>query len=355
MNILDQSAALQKYNSAKIMESIAKLPEQAKNAYLSALALKLPFTWRKFNSIVVCGIGGSNLASELWRALFGREAKIPMVLVRHYHLPNFADKNTLVIISSYSGNTEETVSCLQEAIAKKAKIICLAQGGKVLSLAKKHRLPYFPFDAKDNPSRQPRYSLGSQFGALLGLLTKLKIQKLNRAEILADLEYLEVLNALFDANSPLAKNPAKQLAVACQNKMPFVVAANFLSASAHILANQINESAKNFAVPFTIPELNHHLLESLSYPKAAGSQIKFLFFSSSLYPERIQKRFQVTEKILAKQKIDYLEYHIKGESRLMAALEILLLGSWLSFYLAALNGQNPAAIPWVDLFKSELR
>ncbi|HLD28166.1 MAG TPA: SIS domain-containing protein, partial [Patescibacteria group bacterium] len=137
--------------------------------------------------------------------------------------------------------------------------------------------------------------------------------------------------------------------------LPILVGAEFLSANGHIIANQINESAKNFAVPFVIPELNHHLMEGLLLPSAVTSRIRFVFFNSSLYHSENKKRFAITQQVLRRQQIKYMEYTINGSSRLEAALEILLFGSWLSFYLTVINEQNPTDIKWVDYFKAELK
>ena len=343
MTILDNSKIIKQYNKFKIAES-----------WLDVLSLKVPKNYHKFQNVVISGMGGSNLASEMIRSIYGKKIKTPLILVRNYHLPQFVNNQSLVIISSYSGNTEEPLNCLQEAIKKKAKIFCLAGGGRLLSLAKKHKLPHYQLNQKLNPAGQPRYGLGLQLGALLAFFKKIKLINLNSTEIGPILEYLSVLNKSFLPETVSAKNLAKNIALELSDHLPILVAAEFLSANTHILANQINESAKNLAEHYTIPELNHHLLEGLKFPQIITNKTKFLFFNSDLYSDKVNRRFTVTEKILKKQKIKFIDYTICGTNTLLVALEILLLGSWASYYLTILNKQNPVALPYVDLFKKEL-
>lgn len=354
MKILDDLKVLQDYNRSKVADTISFLPEQINQSWDGAIKLKLPKNYSNFQNVVVCGMGGSNLATELIRSVYGSDFKIPFILVRNYNLPQFVNNKSLVIISSYSGNTEETLSCLQQAKAKKAKIICLSSGGKLSALAKKNKLPNYQIDKKYNPSGQPRYAIGLQLGAVLAIFSQMKLIKLSPTELKQSSEYLSILNQTFIPEINGQSNFAKKLADEIKGQLPILVASDFLSANIHILANQINESAKNIAQHYTIPELNHHLMEGLKLPTAISSKIKFIFFNSSLYSPIISRRFYITEKVLKNQKIKFIDYSISSDSKLLTALEVLLLGSWTSYYLTILNQQNPTAIPWVDFFKKEL-
>ena len=136
--------------------------------------------------------------------------------------------------------------------------------------------------------------------------------------------------------------------------MIFIAGSEHLSGNARVLANQINESAKQLAVPFKIPELNHHLLEAFSYPRRAIDACVFLSLDSALYSRPIKKRFAATEQVFDKLKIECLTLESLSAGKLDSILEILAIGSWASFYLTMLNGENPAKIPWVNFFKKEL-
>jgi glucose/mannose-6-phosphate isomerase len=294
-------------------------------------------------------MGGSNLASEMLRAIF--PFQLPFTLVRNYNLPAFVDKDTLVIIDSYSGNTEEMIFCLKTAVKIKSKIVVISSGGELSALAKRNRLPLFNLNPEFNPSRQPRYDIGSQLGASL---TVLKNFTTIEADIDSAAVFLAKLGQTLMPVIPARNNPAKTLARQLSGKQILIFGAEHLAPNAHILANQFNESAKQLAHPYAIPELNHHFLEALALPKPVAKNTTVLFLSSATYSLRISKRIIVTKKVLDKLGIKHLTLESTANDKWLSALETLARGSWLSFYLAMLNDVNPAQIPWVDFFKKEL-
>lgn len=354
MNTLDNRAKLRRYNRSHVADSLANFPLQLQASWKAAKKLSLPKNYRQFSNLIFCGMGGSNLASELARAVFAAEISKPIAIVRGYDLPAYAGRDTLVIITSYSGNTEETISCYKQAKKARAKIICLASGGQLAKLAKAGKTPYYEIDKSLNPSNQPRYDVGSQLGATLGILRKLRLISISDSVIAKIINYSRQLGHKLIFSIPFDDNPAKQLAQELSDKIVAITGAGILSANAHILANQINESAKQLAVHFKIPELNHHLLEGLSFPKEAKQQLQFLFLESTLYDKSIAKRFAVTRKVLLANKISSLTFKTRGRTPLEAAVETLVFGGWASYYLAVINRQDPAEIPWVNYFKQEL-
>ena len=342
-------------HNQKVIESLLALPDQLSSAWQEGQFLNVKkLSGTKFKNIVCCGMGGSNLAMELVRSVYGHQLKVPVVLVRNYHLPTFAGKDSLIIISSYSGTTEETISCLREARSKKLKIFCLSTGGEIISQAKRYKLPYYLLDLKSNPSGQPRYGINSQIGILIALLSKLKIISATPREIEALSANLKNLNFSYWSKNGEA-NPATDLAAQLANKSIIIVSAQFLAANGHILANQINESAKQLAHPYLLPELNHHLLDGLAFPRSVSKATKFVFLNSSNYENNIHKRTAITQKILSRQKISFVNHFSPASSRLAAALEILLFGSWVSYYLSEINGVDPTDVPWVKFLKAELK
>ena len=355
MTKLDQLEKLKKFNQGRVADSFLLLPEQLMVGWLMGQAVSLPASWRSFGGVVCCGMGGSNLASELVYGVYGPQIKVPFFLVRYYNLPAFVGPDTLVIISSYSGDTEEPLFCLRLALKAKAKIICLTAGGQLLSASHKHHLPLYLIDQKYNPSGQPRYGLGLQLGLLLAALSKLKLIKVNLSEIKAASEQGAILNSWWRLEVASKNNLAKALAQQLFGRLPVIVGADLSTANAHILANQLQESAKNLALNFPLPELNHHLLDGLLLPPAVSAKIKFLFFHYQTANQELKKRFAFTQAVLRQQGLEFIDYAISGPERLSAAWEFLVLGSWVSFYLAVLNGQRPEKIFWTQRFKTLLR
>ncbi|MFA5020738.1 MAG: SIS domain-containing protein [Patescibacteria group bacterium] len=351
---LDNLTAVKKLDQKNVAGSIANLPQQLLASWTAAKKIKIPAAFAQADNIVFCGLGGSNLASELLRRVFGAQIKVPLILARGYNLPAFAGPGTLVIIDSYSGNTEETLACLSQARKMKTKIICISAGGKIAALAKKNRLVHFKIDPALNPSGQPRYDIGSQLGTALAIFDKLKLIGISEKELIGIARGLAELNAKVSLISKSKNNPAKKLAAGLAGKNIYIIGAEHLSANAHILANQINESAKHLASPYRIPEFNHHFLEALTFPKKVTRQTAFIFLVSADYSPRIMKRFIITKRILDQKKIKNYLIRSTVPGALRQALEVLAVGSWASLYLALINGVNPAAIPWVDYFKSSL-
>jgi len=122
----------------------------------------------------------------------------------------------------------------------------------------------------------------------------------------------------------------------------------------HTIVNQINESAKNFSCYFPLPELNHHLMEGLTNPKNNSKNLIFVFIESNLYLKRIQLRYKITKEVLKKKNIEYVEFKAKEKTKILQSFEILLFGSYLSFYLSMLYKIDPSLIPWVEYFKKRL-
>lgn len=354
MTILDDHKKIKKYDRFRMLETIEDFSLQVQQAWREVKKIKLPKNYRKVEKIVINGMGGSGLSGHMIKELYKEDLRIPLEVINSYTLPWYLDRHTLYIISSYSGSTEEPIGTGKVAAWRKAKILGITTGSKLGAFLKRHNYPGYIFNPKFNYCKQPRLGLPYSLVAHLGLLKKAGFIKISEQEIKQVIELLPKLNKKWSGRIKQKDNLAKQLAVLCQDKIPTIVASQFLSGNAHVMANQINENSKNFSNYFIIPELNHHLLEGLTFPKSARSQFCFVFIESGLYPPRLTARYRVTQKILAKKKIKFIRVKTQSQEKLEQVFEILTLGSYLSFYLAVLNKVDPALIPFVDLFKKEL-
>ena len=155
-------------------------------------------------------------------------------------------------------------------------------------------------------------------------------------------------------NIPSSKNLAKLLAKRLKDTHPFIITAEHLRGFANGFANQINETAKMISDFRYIPELNHHLMEGLKRPKSIHNTGLFVFLLSNLYSERIQKRFEITKKVVSKQNVKTHQIELQGKNKLEQVLEAFVLSSFTTFYMAILYETDPVAIPWVDYFKKKL-
>ncbi|MEA3272735.1 MAG: SIS domain-containing protein [Patescibacteria group bacterium] len=323
-----------KSDEAKVLSSISGLKNQCQDVWHAALRLKIKK--QKVKNIVVAGMGGSALGAHIVLSVFGDSLESPFVIVNNYFLPEFVNKDTLVILSSYSGNTEEALSCLEDAKKRKAKIVCLTSGGLLEKRAKQNKISLVIFDTKHNPSGAPRFGLGYSIFGILGILSKTGVLKIKKPQV----------------NILIQKDFSKKMAKKLYGKIPVVVGSEFLVGNLHAFQNQLHETAKNFACYFELPELNHHLMEGLDKGK---KNLVFLFLESNFYHKKNQKRYSLTKEIVKKNKISIVDYKLKSKDKLLASLECLAFSSLVSFYLGALNRVNPVENPWVDYFKKKLK
>ena len=336
------------------MDSIIALPEQVDQAFREVTALEIPKEYGSAKNIVVTGMGGSALGGRIADSLTLSGLRAPLEVSTEISLPKYVNEESLVIVSSYSGGTAETIASLKDAIDKKAMIIGVTSGGKLEEILKKEKLPRYVYNPVANPSNQPRMGLGYSIISTLTILAKLSFLTLDETDILRIVRLMGEAISEFGPDSPQNKNLAKGLAVKLKGKIPVLVASEHLVGTAHAFKNQLNENAKAFSLLFDIPEMNHHLLEGLRNPHQAKELLNFVLLESELYSEEIKKRYPITRDVIEQNGVETSLYKPRGEKKLEQIFEVLVLGSFVSLYLAILNDLDPSPIPWVDYFKSKL-
>ncbi|MEK7624974.1 MAG: SIS domain-containing protein [Patescibacteria group bacterium] len=342
-----------KLDSQNMLGSLLKLADQIEQIAEEARELKLPVSYKKTKKIVFFGMGGSALGAHCISSIYKKDLKLPAEIVNDYDAPGMVDRDTLAIAVSYSGGTEETLSALRAAHKRGAKLVVVTSGGELARYAGANKIPALIFKINNNPCGSPRMGLGyTTFGPLL-ILSKLGLLKISIAQIKEAVAVVRRCQDSFGTGNNGGQNAAKLFAGNLLTGNVWFVGAEHLSGNVHIAANQLNENAKRFGGYFLIPELNHHLLEGLSFP--AGGPGTFVFIESSKYSPRVQKRFAVTKEILKKSKLSYISYQCSEQKALLQSMEILVLSSYLSFYLAILEGIDPTAIPTVNFLKSALK
>ncbi len=327
-----------------VLGSTGMLPDQFQQIWELSKQLTFSDEYKKCQDIIVCGMGGSAYGGYIIANLFKEELKIPLYSNNDYHLPGFANSNSLVLLSSYSGTTEEVLSCLQDAQANNFKISGITSGGELASLFKENGSGLV-FDPKFNPSGQPRLGTGYMVLGTIALLARLGYLSVSDEEVKISISELkQTLESI--------KQQAKDLAQKFQGYIPIYFAAEFLNGNIHILRNQTNETAKSFAAFSELSELNHHLMEGLKNP--TDKKLFILFINSDLYSDKLKKRVELTKDVVGKNNVLFNEYKPAGSSKLAQVLNVLSFGGYLTYYLAMLYGQDPSLIPWVDYFKAQL-
>lgn len=326
----------------KVADSIAHLKDQVLEV-LGDFPKSFKVRKRKIQNVVVCGMGGSALAADWLRYALWQELKVPVIIVNNYVLPEFVSQNSLVVVISYSGTTEEALACLQEAKHRKFPVVAIASGKKLISWAASNHISHYSFKQTYNPSRQPRLGLGYSIGSLLMVLKSARLVHFDTHHLHALIEKIK---------SP--KVNASQLKV-LGGKSIVIIASEHLLGVAHVMSNQFNETAKTFAPYFALPELNHHLLEGLGSLKNNAGNWIFVFLESDKYHQRIQKRYEVTKAVVRKQGFQVLSQKFHDGIELSQAFQALAWSSDLSFRLADQAGIDATAIPWVDYFKERMK
>jgi glucose/mannose-6-phosphate isomerase len=337
--------------------SIKDLSKQIEQVKEDAKLIKITDAYKGINKVVVNGMGGSNLGARMLESCFKEEFKCPLIVEPGYQVPGFVDDKTLYLISSYSGNTEEPLSVYGEVVKRGAKVVGITSSHKENKLEKlmiDNDIPGFIFSPLNNPSNQPRMGLGYSIFGMLFLLKKAGVLEIDEKKIDRVIDNLIKSNEKLIPEINSSDNVAKMFAQKMKGKIPILIGAEFLEGNLHILRNQFCENSKNYADYLVLPELNHYAMESLANPKGNKKNLIFWFFDSDSYNDRVIKRNNITKEIVKKNNIEFIEYKTKSSSKLSQCVEVLQLGSWVTFYLSMLNNVNPSLIPWVDWFKEEL-
>lgn len=351
---LDHMEAIRKLDTMDVLGSIEQLGNQCQQAWDEVNQISFSEKYKHVKNIVFSGMGGSNLGAYVVKSLLLDRLNLPFEIIHDYNLPAFVCENTLIVLSTYSGTTEEVLSCAQKALEKQTCIIGMTTGGKLKQFLSENRISSYIYTPNYNPCNQPRLAIGYSVFGLLAILDKLGLIDVSDSTLESTISSLNQGNNSYGVKQKLQKNKAKQLAMKWQQKIPIIVASEFLTNVGRVIRNHLHESSKSFAAFHEIPELNHHLMESLKNPFENENLLNFLFINSSLYSSRIAKRFKVTMDVVKQNKITIDDFIPLSLDKIAQAMESIQFGAYVSFYLAMLYNIDPTPIPWVDYFKAQL-
>ncbi len=346
---LDAPATYRQLDPSDMLGHLSKLPGECRKAWLHGLQFQMPESYRDVDKVVVSGMGGSAMGAELARVLL-EPVGVPLWVSRDYQPPPFLDSGTLFIASSYSGMTEETLSSFETAASSPAKKLVMTTGGKLADLAKSSSIPTFIFDY----ASPPRAALAHSFLSLLAILNKLKLLDL-ATDVDEMVKVLENVQKRIGENSPVSSNPAKELATRMTGKLAVIYGAGVLAPVAHRWKGQINENAKSWAIDETFPELNHNAVVGYEFPvEQAKNTFVVMLRSPSLHPRTLM-RYRTTSDLLSRSGIGHQTVDAEGKSPLSQMMSLVLLGDYVSYYMAMLNGVDPTPVKAIDYLKDRLK
>jgi glucose/mannose-6-phosphate isomerase len=338
------------FDKSNMRRLLVEFPGQVEDAVRIGKKSPAPYASASINNIVVTGLGGSAIGGDLLRSYLQEELHIPFFVNRHYFLPAFVGKNSLVIVSSYSGNTEETVASHKEATKRDAKVLCISSNGETERLARKYHQPLITIP-KGFP---PRVALGYSFFPVLVALTKMKLIKTRDKDIRETVSLLKEKSKLY-SSPDLKKNKAFKLAQKLYGKVPIVYSA----ADKFDIVNlrwrgQFAENAKVLAFGHVLPEMNHNELVGWKVLKRQMRNMVAIFLRDESDHARVQRRMAITMEIVGEYANEVVEMYSEGTSLMARIFSLIHLGDWTSYYLAILNGIDPTPVRVIDYLKNEL-
>jgi len=320
---------------------INNFPAQLAEAIDIGRKNKIDLGGKKFLNVVISGLGGSGIGGTIVAEVVSDESTAPILVNKDYFLPAFVNENSLVIISSYSGNTEETLHAMQQAIEKKATIVSVSSGGKVIELARKNNLPYILIPG----GMPPRSCLGYSLTQLLFVL--------NAAGIISDNfeKQLENSVSLLETEKLNIKKIAAEVSEKLYDKTPVIYSATGFEGVATRFRQQVNENSKMLCWHHVIPEMNHN--ELVGWVDKNENLGVVIFRNSNDY-SRTQSRIENNKEVIAGCTSTIIELFSKGESKLEKSFYLVHLGDWISLYMAQKRGVDATEVNVIDRLKGAL-
>lgn len=335
----------------KVLSLIDSQPEQLRDNYADSMSDDITRQDNQgLNGIVFAGMGGSALAGNLFKNWVFERLLVPFEISRGYQLPGHISKNTLVVCSSYSGNTEEVLSAYWYAQKMNCQIAVITSGGKLLEEAKRQER----WTLELPKGLPPRLAVFAGLKALACLVADLGLVEAVdvRRELLDASNFLDVQKAALNADA-VSSNRARDLAKQLEGKVPLIYAGPGLGSAAYYWKISMNENAKQAAFYNTFPELNHNEFQGWQFPQ--DKNIQPIVLRSSFDGEKMYHRMQLTEQLL-----DRFDYHpinvgAVGQTPLEQLLYTVMLGDYISVYLAELNGVEPLEVSLIEELKKKLK
>ncbi|MEW5841963.1 MAG: bifunctional phosphoglucose/phosphomannose isomerase [Bacteroidota bacterium] len=343
MNITEMVSKYDQSNQFKVLKESFKQVEYAWNLDVDLKSINTS----KIKNIIVTGLGGSAIGGDLMSNFSRKDLRFPYAVNRNYELPGYANEETLVVASSYSGNTEETISALNNAVQKKCQIVCITTGGKIEEIAKSHGFPA----AKLQPGFQPRYALWINFFTLLKIFHTLKLVPDQTKIVKQVIDHLKTKGEEYSKE----KNEALQLAEKLAGFIPLVYAvADYTSVVAARLKGQFNENSKLHAFYSSYPELDHNEIMGWESFGAQKMNLKLINILDKEYHPQVSKRFQITSEIIEKSGCEIISLESKENDFRLRLIDLIYLGDWATYYLAVLRSFDPTSIGNINYLKEHL-
>jgi glucose/mannose-6-phosphate isomerase len=346
--ILNDLGAIKRIDKSDMLSFLINSAEHFKESAKNAEKLKLDYHCPE--NIIISGMGGSAIGGELLKDYSRITANVPIEINREYHLPKYANKNSLVILASYSGDTEETLSCLLDAVNRKCMVFCLSSGGNLIRLAKKLNLPHLQV----REGMPPRAAMPHMFMPLLKCMEQINMIPQSAKEFAEATKLLEKISEENAPNKLAIESPAKTLALNLDDSMPAIYGFGLYRGAALRFKQQFNENAKVPGKWEYFSELNHN--ETMGWEKAKqfAKYYSIILIRDESEPTEIRSRIETTKKLMQPSISKMFEIWVRGKGNLAKLLSTILVGDFTSIYLALLRNVDPTPVDTVNIMKEKI-
>jgi glucose/mannose-6-phosphate isomerase len=347
---LNQHQDFHKLDSQNMLAEMNGLPEQLETAWSEAQALPLS-EFKNINKVLIAGMGGSAIGASLLKAYAAPLATVPIEVHRDYGLPAWANgEDTLVIVSSHSGNTEETLSAMETALERGCSLLAISTGGKIAEIAREKDVALWIFNHKG----QPRAAVGYSFCLLLNVFFRLEFIPDPEEELKDAVSELQSGRDFLAPELPDHKNPAKRLAGQLIDRWVSVFAADLLAPVARRWKGQISEIAKAWGQFESLPEADHNTLAGVVNPEANLLKTVALFLQAESNHPRNQRRIELTKKGFMVEGLNTDLVKARGNTRLAQMWNLIQFGDYTAYYLAMAYDVDPTPVAAIENLKREL-
>jgi glucose/mannose-6-phosphate isomerase len=336
---LDSIDEIKKVDTKKMLDILEKFPEQIREGIEIGKNANINISFGGKN-VVIAGMGGSAISGEIIATMMRDECPLPVVVVKDYVLPSFVNEDSLFIAISYSGNTDETLSCFLQALKKKCTIISISSGGRLEEMAKKS-----DYHITIPPNMQPRAAIAYLLFPLIIVLQRLYL--INKCDFGDIIKKACILRERIKADVKIEKNEAKQIASNI-NGVPILYASDYLAPIARRWRQQFNENAKIMAFDFILPEANHN--EIMAWEHEIKEEYTCIFLRTKNQDEKIKRRLDFLKRVYAK-KAHTIEVFMEGKSNVAQLIHALYMGDYISIYIALLREVDPTPVSFIQKFK----
>lgn len=348
---LDDLALYPKIDRSDMRNELLCLPNQLANAWKMGLENELP-TFKKITNIILAGMGGTAIGADLLAAYVADSSPCPVHVLREYQLPFWArGRDTLVVASSHSGDTEEVLSIIDQAMQRDCSLLAISTGGEILNRSNAYSMPLWKF----THDGQPRSAVGYSFGFLLALMSRLNFIPDQTKNVQSAVIAMEKMISSFDINIPVKHNLAKRMAGQMLDRWVTIVGADHLVPIARRIKCQINELSKAWAQFESLPEMDHNTLAGIYSARDVLSKTMVLFLSASFMHPRNHLRVNLTRMELLREGMNTDVVEFKEESKLAEMWSSVVFGDFLSYYLAMAYHVDPTPIDAIQNLKKAMR